>query len=133
MSLDFYIKVPEQCYYTRENGRMVSHAAPDCEYDRIHVGNITHNMNKMAEHVPVSDTLNLYNVLWRPEESNLNTTDDIFDYVTTGVKYMIEHKDELLQYNPDNGWGDYDVLLNFTRRVGNACLLNPGCEIEANR
>ena len=112
---------------------MVSHAAPDCEYDCIHVGNITHNMNKMAEHVPVSDALNLYNVLWRPEESNLNTTDDIFDYVTTGVKYMIEHKDELLQYNPDNGWGDYDALLNFARCVGNACLLNPECEIEANR
>lgn len=133
MSLDFYVNVPEQTYYTRENGSTVSKPAPDCNYEELHVGNITHNLNQMAMHVPVSDTLTLYNVLWRPDESDLKTTDDILEYVTIGVKYLIDHKEELLQYNPDNGWGSYEGLLDFTKRVGSACLFHPHCEIEVSR
>lgn len=133
MSLDFYVNVPEQMYYTRENGSTVSNSVPDCDYEELHVGNITHNLNQMAMHVPVSDTLTLYNVLWRPDESDLKTTDDILEYVTIGVKYLIDHKEELLQYNPDNGWGNYEGLLNFTKRVGSACLFNPRCKISVSR
>lgn len=133
MSLDFYVNIPEQTYYTRENGSTVSKPMPDCYYERQHIGNITHNLNKMAMHVPVSDTLTLYNVLWRPDESDLKTTDDILEYVTIGVKYLIDHKEELLQYNPDNGWGSYEGLLTFSRRVGSACLFHPHCEIEVSR
>ncbi len=133
MSLDFYVHVPEYRAYVRRNGKTEAMALENEECECKHVGNITHNLNKMAMHVPVSDTLTLYNVLWRPDESELNTTDDILEYVTTGVKYMIDHKDDLLQYNPDNGWGDYEGLLDFAKRVGSACLFNPNCKIEASR
>lgn len=133
MSLDFYVHVPEYRAYVRRNGKTEAMAFENEECECKHVGNITHNLKVMAEHVPVSDTLTLYNVLWRPDESGLNTTDDILEYVTTGVKYMIDHKEDLLQYNPDNGWGDYDELLDFAKRVGSACLFNPNCKIEANR
>ena len=81
MSLDFYVNIPEQTYYTRENGSTVSKPIPDCYYEKLHVGNITHNMNQMAKHVPVSKTLTLYNILWRRDESNLKTTDHILKYV----------------------------------------------------
>ena len=133
MSLDFYVYVPEYHAYVRHNGKTEAIALENEECERKHVGNITHNLNEMAIHVPVSDTLTLYNVLWRPDESDLNTTDDILEYVTIGLKYLIDHKKDLLQYNPDNGWGDYDGLLDFTKRVGSACLFHPHCKIEAER
>jgi hypothetical protein len=72
-------------------------------------------------------------VLWRPDEHGLETTDSIVGYITVGVRYMEEHAADLEQYNPSNGWGSYDWLLNFARCVGSACLFNPGCKIEANR
>lgn len=134
MSLDFYVYVPEQRAYVRENGTtapMLEENTELCEC--IHIANITHNMGEMARHVPVSDTLTLYNILWRPDESNLKTTDDIMEYVTMGLKFMREHFSELLQYNPDNGWGSYEGLVTFTKRVLGACLLYPRCLIEANR
>lgn len=133
MSLDFYIRVPEKRSYYRSGGKTLPMAEYDDCFTRCHVDNITHNLGEMARHTPVSDTLTLYNVLWRPEESGLTTTDDIVDLVAEGVRYMITHKDDLIKYNPDNGWGDYDGLLEFAKKVGNACLFNPSCQIEADR
>lgn len=133
MSLDFFIVVPDEVYPTRENGRTVSYPVPGCEFHRQHVGNITHNMNVMAQHVPVSAGLTLYDVLWRPDEHGFGATDDIVDYIVAGVLYMKEHAADLEQYNPSNGWGDYGQLLGFARRVGSACIFNPGCKIEASR
>lgn len=132
MSLDFFIVVPDEVYPTRENGRTVSYPAPGCGFHRQHVGNITHNMNVMAQNVPVSVGLTLYDVLWHPDEHGLKTTDDIVDYIAAGVLYMAKHAADLEQYNPSNGWGDYGLLLGFTRRVGSACLFNPGCKIEVS-
>lgn len=133
MSLDFYVIIPEQMYYIRENGSTINIPSPDCNYEILHVGNITHNLNEMAKHVPVSDTLTLYNILWRPDESDLKITDDILEYVAIGVKYLIDHKKELLKYNPDNGWGDYENLLDFSKHVVSACLFHPHCKIEVSR
>ena len=133
MSLDFYVIIPEQMYYIRENGSTINIPSPDCNYEILHVGNITHNLNEMAKHVPVSKTLTLYNILWRPHESDLKTTDDILEYVTIAVKYLIDHEEELLQYNPDNGWGNYESLLDFSKQVGSACIFHPHCDIEVSR
>ena len=95
MSLDFYVYVPEYRAYVLRNGKTEAMGFENEECECKHVGNITHNLNNMAMHVPVSDTLTLYNVLWRPDESGLNTTDDILEYVTTGVKYLTDHKEDL--------------------------------------
>lgn len=133
MSLDFYIRVPEIRSYYRSAGKTLPMAEYDDCFRFYHVANITHNLGEMARHIPVSDTLTLYNVLWRPDESGLMTTDDIVDLVAEGVRYMITHKDDLIKYNPDNGWGDYDGLLEFAKQVGNACLFNPCCQIDADR
>lgn len=31
--------------------------------------------------------------------------------------YMIEHRDEMLEMEPDNGWGDYYGALNFVNQL----------------
>ena len=133
MSLDFYIFVPKEHYYTRENGSTVAYPLEDGQYGEMHVGNITHNLNTIAENVPVSDTLNLYKVLWRPDENNLLITDEIWPLVEEGIRYMLRHKKKLLKFNPDNGWGSYEGLLDFTRKVGAACLFNPHCKVSVSR
>ena len=83
--------------------------------------NITHNMNIMAEHVPLSNGSTLYQLLWRGEEMNppIETADQMKDLLCEGLKYLAHHKENLLQYNPSNGWGNFDSLLTFTGE----CLL----------
>lgn len=79
--------------------------------------NITHNLGRMAEHVPVKGT-NLYQILWEGYDLNGNriTTGSQFEGILEeGIDYMLDHKDELIQYEPSNGWGNFYDLLNFTR------------------
>ena len=64
MSLDFYINVPVEGYYKRENGRTIFHPIENGKHELMLVDGITHNLGDMAMNVPVSDSLTLYNVLW---------------------------------------------------------------------
>ena len=92
MSLDLYIISPEpviKCgtgVYIRSGQNVelktmeeVRKCFPDSDLSQISVyeyadecywhGNITHNMNVMARHVPIEDSdLTLYDLLWSPEE-----------------------------------------------------------------
>ena len=106
--------------------------------------NITHNMNEMAMHIPVSYQVeretyenDLYHLVWRPEEVGVgnvcNNTNIVAEALQTGLSYMISHREELMQYNPDNGWGDYDSFLEWLLSYWRACLENPECKIEVSR
>lgn len=95
MSLDVYIKNKKK------------------EEDREWVANITHNMNKMAQRIFVSENKEtLYDYVWRPEDSK---------------------RKSLLRYEPENGWGSYDSFLKFLIEYKEACEDNPGYIIEASR
>lgn len=106
--------------------------------------NITHNMGEMASHIPVTYKIDkevysetLYMLVWRPEEVGIgnicNNTDTVGQALQSGIPYMIAHRKELLQYNPDNGWGDYDSFLEWLIAYWRACLEHPDCEIEVWR
>lgn len=77
--------------------------------------NITHNLNIMAEHVPLSNGFNLYDILWCGGEitPKISKADQLTSLLIEGLKYMVDHEDELLQYNASNGWGNYNDLLAF--------------------
>lgn len=80
-------------------------------------GNITHNMTGMAGHVPVAGSgLTLYDFLWHPEEHGflMAGSPGYRDGVLRGYLYLREHRKSLILYNPENGWGDYSLLLGFT-------------------
>ena len=141
MSLDLYIISPEPVIkrgtgvFVRKNGQNIELKTkeevrkhfPDSDLSRISEyeytdedywhGNITHNMGKMAGHVPVEGTnLTLYDFLWKPEEHGFLVAGSpgFRDGMLHGFLYLRGHKDSLIQYNPQNGWGDYDLLLGFT-------------------
>ena len=143
MSLDLHIisKTPVKKrgtgVYVRENGRtrelrtldeVINHF-PDAdishveeyvyETDEIWHGNITHNMTRMADLVPIGE-LTLYDYLWRPEEHGYKTASvDYMKGVFEGLLYMKMHKEELLPFeppiDPETGerWGNYDLLVSF--------------------
>jgi len=137
MSLDLYIKAPKPIkkrgtgVYIRENGgnreletmEEVRQHFPDSdlshiseyvyETDNAWHGNITHNLNKMAMQVPVGK-YTLYEILWRPEEIGYQQVNaDYAKELYLGFTYLKTHRDELEKFNPENGWGNYEILLSF--------------------
>ena len=100
-------------------------------------GNITHNMTGMAGHVPVGgSSLTLYDLLWHPEEHGflMAGSPGYRDGVLHGYLYLREHRESLIKYNPENGWGDYGLLLGFTEdfllhliKAGDDYLVKASC------
>ena len=99
------------------------------------VANVTHNMNKMAQNIFVSESKEtLYDYVWKPEERGreINTT-EMAKILTKGIYIMVSNRKKLLRYNPENGWGSYDSFLEFLIKYKETCEDNPGCEIEVSR
>lgn len=101
--------------------------------------NITHNMNKMADAIPVSTNddrmeATLYDYVWRPEEQREKVDSIVMLRVLTeGINYMISHRKELLRFNPGNGWGSYDSFLKWLINYKEACEDHPGCDVYVSR
>lgn len=94
--------------------------------------NITHNLGKMADEI-VIDGVSLYKLLWRPDENGFKHAKEEIKLLKKAIDYMIEEKEELIKFNPENGWGSYDGLLEFTIDFYNSCKKYPESEIEASR
>ncbi len=95
--------------------------------------NITHNLGKMASAVVLSNGKTLYDVLWRPEEHNYFTAEDISELLDEGFNILLSAPEEYKQYNPENGWGEYDGLVQFVYQYRNACWENPSAELRVSR
>lgn len=77
--------------------------------------NITHNLGRMASAVPVKDGITLYDLLWHPREAGFTKVGkEYIALVEIGYIYVQTHPD-LKIYNPVNGWGKYENLLDFVR------------------
>ncbi len=114
MSLDIYLtnKKCKKCGYSKP-----------IEFDF----NITHNLGKMAS------KCGLYYAMWRPEELGIKQTKYIIPLLKEGIENLKEHKEFYLQFKPENGWGNYDNLLEQAENYLRVCLENPEAEIEINR
>ena len=102
----------------------------------VYSGNITHNLGKMAAEVKIpymAGTVTLYNVLWRPEELQFTKATEILSLLHDGLVELICFPEKYKPFNPENGWGDYDGLVNFVRDYYNACLDNPQAELRVSR
>lgn len=96
-------------------------------------GNITHNLGRMANQIPVGATT-LYYVCWRPEEIGLSKVKQILPLLIEGIHYMLDHRKELEKYNPSNGWGSYNVFMKFLLNYKQACEdSDPESEVSVGR
>lgn len=93
----------------------------------VYERNITHNLGQMAEKA------GLYTALWRPEEEGLCIAKDLIRPLQEGIGNMIANKAELKIYNPENGWGNYENLLEFAGSYLKACERYFNCGVNVSR
>ena len=96
--------------------------------------NITHNLNKMAMEVKLSNGMSLYDVLWRPDEhKGLELARDIADLLSEGYDALIDNPSFYKKWNPENGWGTYEGLLDFVQAYRDACIEYPEATLDISR
>lgn len=146
MSLDIYlisdrpITRRSSGIYIRENGRtkeisiaewnaknpdcLAMYEEPEIETNEVFRGNITHNLSEMAK------AAGIYDCLWNTEDVKANV---VIDSLREGLHKLKLEPEKYKQYNPKNGWGDYDLLVNFISNYLDACYLNPDARIEMSK
>ena len=89
--------------------------------------NITHNLNKMAQMAGV------YEYVWRPDELGLEFAEELIDPLTLGIAALKNDPDFYRRYNPSNGWGTYEGLVDFLESYLQACRDYPKARIRVSR
>lgn len=114
MSLDLYLTDPP---------------CPTCGHaDTYWSWNITHNLNQMAKAAGV------YEVLWRPEEVWEDPrAREAIGILDAGLKQLREDPDAFRKFNPENGWGKYEDLVEFVEETLEACKRWPHAVLQASR
>lgn len=97
------------------------------ESSDVYHANITHNLGTMA------DKAGIYEALWRPEEIGITHAHQLIEPLKAGLATLREKPDYFKQFNPANGWGDYEGLVRFTENYLQACEKYPQAEVSAWR
>lgn len=96
----------------------------------VYSGNITHNLTSMAKAVRISNTT-LYDVVWRSE--NISKAEELIHPLREGLKELESKPEYYKKFDPPNGWGSYETLVQFIKEYLNACIENPDADIEISR
>jgi hypothetical protein len=151
VSLDVYLKQPGRGrrpegsgIFVRENGRTVEISRK--EWDKKFPGrepvvfqrtetddgtvfsaNITHNLNRMAGETGI------YGAVWRPDENGIRTARQLIDHLKGGIERLEADPAWFKRFNPENGWGTYDVFVPWLKDYLAACEKYPDAEVEVSR
>jgi hypothetical protein len=93
----------------------------------IYEGNITHNLTEMAE------AAGLCKPLWRPEEIGIERAEQLIDPLESGLIELRADPDKYKPFNPENGWGHYELLVRFVDDYLQACKENPEAKVSVSR
>lgn len=149
MSLDVHLLVDEPVMqsgtgvYVRDGGSTrelspaeVAERWPDSRpeaqalktYDTPEVfhANVTHNLNTMAE------TAGLYTVCWHPETMGWTHAGELIPALEQGLAKLKADPVRYKQFNPENGWGNYDLLVEFVTDYLDACRTYPQAKVEVS-
>jgi hypothetical protein len=88
---------------------------------------ITHNLTDMAKAACI------YGAIWRPDEYGFEKPRHIKLYLTQGLVDLLSDPYKYEKFNPQNGWGSYDYLVNFVKNYIIACSRYPDATIEVCR
>lgn len=89
--------------------------------------NITHNLAEMA------DKAGIYKELWRPEEIGITEAHQLIVPLRNGLNKLKSDRKWFETFNPDNGWGNYDLLVQFVFSYLEACCSFPDAKVEVSR
>lgn len=93
----------------------------------VHHANITHNLSKMA------DKAGIYETLWRPDEIAIWHAHQLIEPLRSGLKRLQADPDYYSLFNPENGWGNYENLVEFVKQYLEACEQYPYAEVFVSR
>lgn len=108
-------------------GRQPVIARFDKESDEVFSANITHNLGGTAEKA------GLYKALWRPEEIGVKHAADLVNLLNAGLHLLKSNPDYFRKFNPENGWGTYEGLVNFVEKYLEACKEYPDADVSVSR
>lgn len=104
---------------------------------QVYEANITHNLGLMAGNVELVDlqrgSYSLHDVLWRPDENGFERAEQLVEPLRNALAVLLRDRDRLQQFNPANGWGDYDGLVRFVERYLEACEEWPQAKVSVSR
>lgn len=141
---EVYLKEPSSGIFIRENGqtveiseeewnkrypdrRAVKFKSEEEETNEVYSGNITHNLNRMATEAGI------YEHLWRPDEIAITKAKQLIDPLRVGLDILKSDPERFKKFNPENGWGSYEGLVQFVEDYLNACYEFPEAEVEVSR
>ena len=99
----------------------------ECRPSEVYSRNITHNLTKMA------GAAGIYEYLWRPEEVGVKKAHDLIEPLARGLMSLIAAPERYQQYNPENGWGNYQALLGFVSDYLLHCIVHPNADVRVSR
>lgn len=85
--------------------------------------NVTHNLVKMA------DAAGIYTVMWHPEKLNIKYAGEIIPTLKIGLKDLKERPEYFKTFNPNNGWGTYDIFVVDVEKYLKACEETPDAKV----
>lgn len=89
--------------------------------------NITHNLTEMA------DEAGIYKPIWRSEECGIITASQMIPFLINGIKELKQFPERYKKYNPENGWGDYEMFIEWLENYLWACKQYPNASINTDR
>ena len=111
-----------------------------CYNTEVYTANITHNLGSMAKSVLCFGVENhekvkyitLYDILWHGSGQSAKV---IAPMLVVGLQELgLDNSDyDWTQFNPGNGWGDYDLLVLFTENLLEACRMYPETTLYCHR
>jgi len=124
MSLDIYLNgkpAHKKCVC------VCGHEHDAQEEDVLYHANITHNLNDMAE------AAGIYKELWRPDEIPITKAKEMIEPLRLGYSRLVNNPNKFMAYNPKNGWGSYDTLVEFVAKYLAACEKYPNAHVTVDR
>jgi hypothetical protein len=94
--------------------------------EELYSANYTHNIAPMAQ------AAGIYEALWHPREGGFQTAEMLLPILQIGLRELVKDPDFYKQYNPSNGWGDYDSFVKFVEGIVIACIEHPDAIPDAD-
>jgi len=148
------IEVSEEYWYQSHPGHeavKIRHEQSEYETNEVYSSNITHNLTAMA------DAAGIYRALWKPftlklpkevlaslgdlsydqrydlEEKTEVLAFDLIEPLREGLHKLKMDPEDYKMLNPENGWGNYEGLVEFVENYLNACYKYPTSKIVVSR
>lgn len=100
---------------------------PEEETTVVYHANITHNLGGMAREAF------LYNCCWRPDEHGYELAKQLIGPLSDGLTLLKADPVRFKQFNPANGWGSYEGLVEFVEEYLAACRKYPNARVSVWR